>query len=152
MQLLCVEKIELVCRARPLGTGQEWSHQAQGASKPSRKLLETWTRQGKLSSGHPRQERPALVVRKAGGRQGPLTPIPPPAHLGLSSKDHGSFWNQPWTGIQSCRFFSRTGRGLPQEVVQGPRASHGPRPSEEESCPVHRATCLSAQGTVCAAS
>ena len=82
MQLLCVEKTELICRARSLGTGQEWSHQALGASKPSRKLLETWTRQGKLSSGHPRQERPASVVRKAGGSQGPLTPIPPRAHLG----------------------------------------------------------------------
>ena len=82
MQLLRGEKTELLCRARPLGTGREWGHQAQWASEPGRKLLETWTSQGKLSSGHPRQERPSSMVRKAGGRQGPLTPIPPPAHLG----------------------------------------------------------------------
>ena len=82
MQLLHVEKTELLCRARPLGTGREWSHQAQWASETSRKLLETWTSQGKLSSGHLRQERPSSMVRKAGGRQGLLTPIPPPAHLG----------------------------------------------------------------------
>ena len=71
--------------------GQEWSCieqkgtqiQKEPLSGPSsRKVLETWEGQSKLSSGCPGQDRPALMMIVAGRRRGPVIPIPPSAHLG----------------------------------------------------------------------
>lgn len=68
------------------------------------------------------------MVRKAGGRLGPITPTPPLAHLGLSSEDHGSFRSQPWTRIHTeLPLLPQDRTGL--AAGSGPRSMNQARPA-----------------------